>query len=254
DAASQELLAALAPALASTAALFVTTYRPDLNPPWSTSRGHLQIRLTPLASGPSAALLQALLPASALPQEAVDDIVARSAGSPTYIEETARWLVAMGVVVEREGASPLADVSRMRELPDALPMLLLRRSEVAVGPEKRVLHATSAARSPTRCARATAPSRYTRSRTRCITTAPPRVSPSDLPAAANRSAPAPWCRRATPRARSAMRTPSRSPRRRSPGPCPTTSFVRRSVGAPASSPRARTRHSGRPSILLRRIV
>src|SRR5437667_409168 len=110
DAASQELLAALAPALASTAALFVTTYRPDLNPPWSTSRGHLQIRLTPLASGPSAALLQALLPASALPQEAVDDIVARSAGSPTYIEETARWLVATGVVVEREGASPLADL------------------------------------------------------------------------------------------------------------------------------------------------
>jgi class 3 adenylate cyclase len=145
DAASQELLAALAPALAGTAALFVTTYRPDLNPPWSTSRGHLQIRLTPLASGASAALLQALLPASALPPEAVDDVVARSGGSPTYIEETARWLVAMGVVVEREGASPLADVSRMRELPDALPMLLLRRAELAVGPEKRVLHATAVA-------------------------------------------------------------------------------------------------------------
>src|SRR5439155_38504 len=90
-------------------------------------------------------LLQALLPASALPQEAVDDIVARSAGSPTYIGETARWLVAMGVVVEREGASPLADVSRMRELPDALPMLLLRRAELAAGPEKRVLHATAVA-------------------------------------------------------------------------------------------------------------
>jgi class 3 adenylate cyclase len=145
DVASQELLAALAPALASTAALFVTTYRPDLNPPWSTSRGHVQIRLTPLATGASAALLQALLPASALPQEAIDDVVARSAGSPTYIEETARWLVAMGVVVEREGASPLADVSRIRELPDALPMLLLRRAELAVGPEKRVLHATAVA-------------------------------------------------------------------------------------------------------------
>src|SRR5207247_8432518 len=61
------------------------------------------------------------------------------------IEETARWLVAMGVVVEREGASPLADVSRMRELPDALPMLLLRRAELAAGPEKRVLHATAVA-------------------------------------------------------------------------------------------------------------
>jgi class 3 adenylate cyclase/tetratricopeptide (TPR) repeat protein len=145
DAASQELLAALAPALANTAALFVTTYRPELNPPWSTSRGHLQIRLTPLGPAASASLLQALLPASALPPEAVDDVVARSAGSPTYIEETARWLVGTGVVVEREDASPLADVSRMRQLPDALPMLLLRRAELAAGPEKRVLHATAVA-------------------------------------------------------------------------------------------------------------
>jgi len=145
DAATQELLATLAPALASTAALFVTTYRPELNPPWSTSRGHVQIRLTPLEPVASAALLQALLPASALPQEAVDDVVSRSAGSPTYIEEAARWLVATGVVVEREGASPLAEVSRMRELPDALSMVLLRRAEPAVGPEKRVLHATAVA-------------------------------------------------------------------------------------------------------------
>jgi adenylate cyclase len=145
DAASQELLAALAPALAKTAALLVTTYRPELNPPWSTSRGHVQIRLTPLGTDASAALLQALLPASALPQEAVDDVVARSAGSPTYIEETARWLLATGVVVERAGASPLADVTRMRELPDGLPMLLLRRGEQAIGPEKRVLHATAVA-------------------------------------------------------------------------------------------------------------
>jgi adenylate cyclase len=145
DAASQELLAALAPALAGTATLFVTTYRPELNPPWSTSRGHVQIRLTPLDRAASAALLQALLPASALPPEAVDDVVSRSAGSPTYIEETARWLVATGVVVEREDASPLADVSRMRELPDGLPKLLLRRAELAVGPEKRVLHATAVA-------------------------------------------------------------------------------------------------------------
>ena len=145
DAASQELLAALAPALSGTAALFVTTYRPELNPPWSTSRGHIQIRLRPLDRRASASLLQALLPARALPQEAIDDVVSRSSGSPTYIEEAARWLVATGVVVKREDASPLADVSRIRDLPDALPMLLLRRAEAAAGPEKRVLHATAVA-------------------------------------------------------------------------------------------------------------
>jgi tetratricopeptide (TPR) repeat protein len=145
DSASQELLAALAPTLAGTSGLVITTYRPELTPPWSTSRGHRQIRLTPLAPAASATLLQALLPASALPQEAVADVIARSAGRPMYIEETARWLLATGVVVERETASPLADVSRMRELPDGLPMLLLRRAEQAAGPERRVLHTTAVA-------------------------------------------------------------------------------------------------------------
>jgi class 3 adenylate cyclase/tetratricopeptide (TPR) repeat protein len=145
DTASQELLAALAPALADSAALVLTTYRPELTPPWTTSRGHVQIRLTPLEPSASATLLQTLLPASALPQEAIGDIVARSAGNPTYLEESARWLLATGVVVEREGASPLADVSRMRELPDGLPMLLLRRAEQANPVEKRLLQATAVA-------------------------------------------------------------------------------------------------------------
>jgi adenylate cyclase len=145
DAASQQLLAGLAPALAETAALLVTTYRPELNPRWTTSRGHVQIRLTPLERGASAALLQALLPASALPQQAVDDVVTRGNGSPTYIEEAARWLIANGVVVERETASPLADVSRMRDLPDSLHMLLLSRADEATGVEKRVLHAIAVA-------------------------------------------------------------------------------------------------------------
>ncbi len=145
DAASQELLAALAPALANVSALVITTYRPELTPPWTTSRGHLQIRLPALDATSSATLLQALLPAGALPQEAIDDVVARSAGSPTYLDEASRWLVSTGVVVERDGASPLADVSRMGQLPEGLPTLLLRRAEQANPPERRVLHAAAVA-------------------------------------------------------------------------------------------------------------
>src|SRR5919204_1014600 len=82
DNASQEVLAALAPALGTASALVITTYRPDLVPPWTTSRGHLQLRLTPLDPAASATLLRALLPEGALPVEAIDDIVTRSAGSP----------------------------------------------------------------------------------------------------------------------------------------------------------------------------
>ena len=141
DRASQEVLAALAPALETTSAFVITTYRPELTPPWSTSRAHLQIRLTPLEPSASAALLQALLPKGALPTAAIDDVVERSGGNPTYLEEAARWMVETGLVVERDGATPLADVSRMRDLPEGLPILLLRRADQANATERRLLQA-----------------------------------------------------------------------------------------------------------------
>src|SRR5207302_1901193 len=83
---------AIAPALANTAALVITTYRPELTPPWTTARGHLQLRLGPLDESSCATLLASLLPAGALPKEAIADVVARSSGNPTYIEEAARWI------------------------------------------------------------------------------------------------------------------------------------------------------------------
>src|SRR5437588_550727 len=145
DTASQAVLTAIAPALANTAALVITTYRPELTPPWTTARGHLQLRLGPLDESSCATLLTSLLPAGALPKEAIADVVARSSGNPTYIEEAARWILGTGVVVEREDASPLADVSRMSGLPEGLPMLLLRRAEQATHAERQVLHAIAVA-------------------------------------------------------------------------------------------------------------
>src|SRR5947207_1020317 len=137
DRASQDLLAALAPSLGGASALVITTYRPELTPPWSTSRGHLQIGLTPLDATASATLLQTLLPQGALPSAAIDDLVARRAGNPTYLEEAARWIAETGLVVERDGARPLADVSRLRDLPEGLPILLLRRADQATLAEDR---------------------------------------------------------------------------------------------------------------------
>src|SRR5437870_3617593 len=93
DTASQAVLTAIAPALANTAALVITTYRPELTPPWTTARGHLQLPLGPPDASSCATLLTSLLPAGALPKEAIAAVVARSSGSPTYLEEASRWLV-----------------------------------------------------------------------------------------------------------------------------------------------------------------
>ena len=106
DSASQDLLAALAPALANTAALLITTYRPELNPPWSTSRGHLQIRLTPLAPRAAAALLEALLP-QARSRRRPSTTSSLQRGKPDIHRETARWLVATGVVWSARVPRPL---------------------------------------------------------------------------------------------------------------------------------------------------
>src|SRR5437867_3169075 len=145
DAASQDVLAALAPSLLEVAAFVVTTYRPELTPAWTTARTHLQLRLGPLDQTAAQTLLQALLPQGALPPEAIAEVATRTEGGPTYLVEAAHWLVATGVVVQRDDSTPLADVGRVSELPGTLPMLLLRRAESASAEERRVLHATAVA-------------------------------------------------------------------------------------------------------------
>src|SRR5438094_2250116 len=145
DAASQDVLAALAPSLLEVAAFVVTTYRPELTPARTTARTHLQLRLGPLDQTGAQTLLQALLPQGALPPEAIAEVATRTEGGPTYLVEAAHWLVATGVVVQRDDSTPLADVGRVSELPGTLPMLLLRRAESASAEERRVLHATAVA-------------------------------------------------------------------------------------------------------------
>ena len=139
------MLAALAPSLLEVAAFVVTTYRPELTPAWTTARTHLQLRLGPLDQTGAQTLLQALLPQGALPPEAIAEVATRTEGGPTYLVEAAHWLVATGVVVQRDDSTPLADVGRVSELPGTLPMLLLRRAESASAEERRVLHATAVA-------------------------------------------------------------------------------------------------------------
>ncbi len=145
DPASLSVIAGLAPSLVSARVLLLTSYRPEFAPPWSTSRAHLQIRLTPLDDAASRALLDGALPPGALPEPIATEVAARAAGNPAYLEEAARWLLERGVVVERESGTPLADLSRVPELPISLAAVLLKRVE-SVGPtERRVLNAAAVA-------------------------------------------------------------------------------------------------------------
>jgi class 3 adenylate cyclase/tetratricopeptide (TPR) repeat protein len=139
DPPSLTALAHFAATLGSAPALAVVAYRPDLTTPWAATREHPQLRLRPLDATTTEALVRTLVPTGGVDRE----IAERAHGNPAYAEEAVRLLADSGVIVEREGTSPLVDLSERAALPDSLPQLLLRRVEAIAPADRRVLHAAS---------------------------------------------------------------------------------------------------------------
>jgi class 3 adenylate cyclase/tetratricopeptide (TPR) repeat protein len=139
DTQSLVTLGHLAPTLGSARALFVVAHRPDFNGPWAATRDHLRLRLRPLDATATETLVRTLVPTGGVDRE----VAARAQGNPAYCEEAVRYLAASGVIVEREGSSPLVDLSDRPALPDSLPQLLLRRVDAIATTDRRVLHAAS---------------------------------------------------------------------------------------------------------------
>ena len=123
----------------SARALAVVAYRPEFAAPWTTTRERLQVRLRPLDATVTEALVRTLVPTGGVDRE----IAARAEGNPAYAEEAVRLLAESGVIVEREGTSPLVDLSERPALPDSLQQLLLRRADAIAPADRRVLHAAS---------------------------------------------------------------------------------------------------------------
>ena len=139
DASSLATLVAFAAGLGSSRALVVVAYRPDFNAPWATTREHLQLRLRPLDNTASETLVRTLVPTGGVDRE----IAERAQGNPAYCEEAVRLLAASRVIVERDGARPLVDMSERAALPESLQQLLLRRADAIAPADRRVLHAAS---------------------------------------------------------------------------------------------------------------
>ncbi len=139
DAQSLATLVGFAAALGSSRALVVVAYRPDFTAPWATTREHLQLRLRPLDATSTEALVRTLVPTGGVDRE----IAELAQGNPAYCEEAVRLLAGSGVIVEREGATPLVDLSERPALPESLQQLLLRRVDAIAAPDRRVLHAAS---------------------------------------------------------------------------------------------------------------
>jgi len=129
DAASLEALRVLADRLDRNRLMIVLTHRPVFEAgALATSRtSHVAIRLTPLQTPSSHALIDALFGGSPLPQKLCRRIVERAGGNLLFLEEIVRALIENGALV-REGSNwrTLVD-DRAAEIPFNIQGILLAR-------------------------------------------------------------------------------------------------------------------------------
>ena len=129
DAASLEALRVLADRLDRNRLMIVLTHRPafEAGALATSHTSHVAIRLTPLQTPSSHALIDALFGGSPLPQKLCRRIVERADGNPLFLEEIVRGLIENGALA-REGSNwrTLTD-DRAAEIPLNIQGILLAR-------------------------------------------------------------------------------------------------------------------------------
>jgi class 3 adenylate cyclase/DNA-binding winged helix-turn-helix (wHTH) protein/tetratricopeptide (TPR) repeat protein len=92
DPTSQEYLAELVERLPGLPLLLVVTFRPGYRPPWMDKSYATQLALSRLGPEDSQQVVQAVLSRAQLPDEVLQDILAKADGNPLFLEELA-WAV-----------------------------------------------------------------------------------------------------------------------------------------------------------------
>jgi class 3 adenylate cyclase/predicted ATPase len=134
DPTTLETLAALIRSLERAAVLMVITYRPEFEPPWS-GHGYLtNISLNRLSRRQGTDMVARVTGGKALPDEVLDQIVAKTDGVPLFVEELTKTVLEADILEERETeyvlTGPLPPLAIPETLQDSLMARLDRLSPV----------------------------------------------------------------------------------------------------------------------------
>ena len=103
DPTSLELLAAVVEHMPQLRALLLVTARPEFTPPWPSYPHVTTIPLTRLGRRDGAALVEQVAGGKSLPQEVMNEILARTDGVPLFIEELTKTLLESRMLQQRDG-------------------------------------------------------------------------------------------------------------------------------------------------------
>ncbi len=131
DPTSIETLSLLIDKLGNLPAMIVLTHRPEFESPWSDYDWVTAIELTRLSATQSRQLVLNLGGGKALPDELVDQIIAKTDGVPLFIEELTKTILESGDVVERGNRYLYAGSAVKVSIPETLRDSLMARLDRA---------------------------------------------------------------------------------------------------------------------------
>jgi class 3 adenylate cyclase len=138
DPTSMELLERIVERVESLPILLVITFRPEFEPPW-VGLAHVTLHpLNRLSRREAAAMIERLTRGKPLPQEVVDQIVARTDGVLLFVEELTKTVLESGWLQERGGQYVLDRPLRPLAIPTSLHASLMARLDRIAAPAKEI--------------------------------------------------------------------------------------------------------------------
>jgi class 3 adenylate cyclase len=127
DPTSLEALARLIDRLQDMRVLLIITYRPEFIPPWGSFTHVTTYTLNRLSRRQVVTMVQQITGGRALPQEVLDQIIARTDGIPLFVEEITKNVLESGLLRDDGERYTLAGPLSALAIPDTLQGSLLAR-------------------------------------------------------------------------------------------------------------------------------
>ena len=143
DASTLELLKHLIERIPSNRVLFVATSRPEFEWPWGDRPYITRVALRRLTRGESAALVQTVAGGKPLPDEVLEQIVARTDGVPLFVEELTKTALESGALEDRGDSYALSGPLPAFAIPASLHESLMARLD-RLAPVKEVAQVAAA--------------------------------------------------------------------------------------------------------------
>ncbi|MDX1487600.1 MAG: hypothetical protein R3268_05320, partial [Acidiferrobacterales bacterium] len=138
DPSTLELVTRLVDELRSKRLLIAVTFRPEFAQPWSGYAHVTAVMLNRLSHGECASMVMKVTGGKILPQDVLDQIVAKTDGVPLFVEELTKNLLETGLFKEQEGALVLTGHLPALAIPASLQDSLMARLDRLITEVKKV--------------------------------------------------------------------------------------------------------------------